>query len=200
METTNYCVCCNKPTLLKGFCASCRRKIPSGFNVTGNVPTQERYRILLEEIERNERAKAMFQKTISLGVLQLDTCNNMFHIDNAYYKVSDVTEFSFYSGEPRYQHGLFGVYQVYSDIYFAYRIKGRARCVRRLKTAQLHIEQTDSSLWVDPPIEMLNIKANFIQMIEDEQNKKAKDSTISAIDEGSSYRMKLKKPEKHKRL
>ena len=170
--------------------------IPSGFTVTGNVSTKERYASIIAEIERNEKAKAVFQKTTGLGALELDTCNKMFHIDNAYFMIKDLTEYSFYAGEPRYQYGLFGNYEVFTDVYFAYRIRKRSRCIRKLKTVPVHFEQTDTRLCIDPPMAMLAINATFKQLV-DEIREDHEEEIFIAEDDGAN-RVFVRKPPKRR--
>lgn len=112
----------------------------------------------------------MFQKTTELGKLQLDTCRNLFHIDNAYYKVTDVSEYSFYWGEPRYGYG-FGSPRVYADIYFSFRIMNEKRRVRKLTTAPCRYVNTGRTIHVEPPLAMLSVRETFAQMIENSEKR-----------------------------
>lgn len=158
------CIYCGQPALSGMLCRKCKHKVPSGYSLN-NRPEN-----IYAEIYRNEKIKEMFQKTTELGKLQLDTCRNLFHIDNAYYKVTDVSEYSFYWGEPRYGYG-FGSPKVYADIYFSFRIMNEERRVRKLITLPCRNVNTGRAVHVEPPLAMLSVRETFAQMIENSEKR-----------------------------
>jgi hypothetical protein len=148
---------------MRRFCLSCRRKIPSGFSLTQNDE------IVIAEIERNEKVKAIFKSNTGIGNLSFDTENHLFHIDNAYYRVTELAGYSFYSSEPRIKFGLFGNYTTVADVYFSYTPIGQERRIRRvLLAAPCKYENTGTTLYIEPPLSMLNAEIVFKTMINDE--------------------------------
>lgn len=163
MFFVNQCAYCKKNTLLQRFCFSCRRKIPSGFSLN------QKDELIIAEIERNEKVKAVFKGNIGIGKLRFDTENHIFHIDNAYYCVSDLAGYSFYSGEPRFKFGLFGNYTTVADVYFSYTPIGQERRIRMvLPAAPCKYENTGKTVCIEPPLSMQNADNIFKAMINDE--------------------------------
>lgn len=159
----NQCACCKRFTVMRRFCFSCRRKIPSGFSLNQNDE------IIVAEIRRNEQVKAVFKSNTGIGNLRFDTENHIFHIDNAYYRVTDLAGYSFYSSEPRFKFGMFGNVTTVADVYFSYTPIGQERRIRRvLLAAPCKYENTGKSVVVEPPLCMQNAENVFKSMINDE--------------------------------
>ncbi len=162
------CINCGKSSIVV-LCRKCRKKIPSGFS--RHVAPDD----LLSEIKRNEKLKNIFQSDITFGKLQVDTINKLFHIDNGYYRIADLSKYSFYSSEPRFSYGFYRR-NVWEDIYFAFTLRDGAglnqeRRVRRIKTVSCAYTNTGNYISVEPSVAMLNMKQLFTQMIEDERNR-----------------------------
>lgn len=157
------CAYCKKNTIMRRFCLSCRRKIPSGFSL------KQSDEAVIVEIERNEKVKSVFKSNTGIGNLRFDTENHIFHIDNAYYRVEEIEGYSFYSGEPRIKFGLFGNYTTVADVYFSYTPIGQKRRIRRvLLAAPCKYENKGKSIYIEPPLSMLNAEIVFKTMINDE--------------------------------
>ena len=157
------CAYCKKNTIIKRFCLSCRRKIPSGFSLKQSDD------VIVAEIQRNERSKAIFKGNTGIGCLKFDTENHIFHIDNVYYRVGELAVYSFYSSEPRFKFGLFGNYTTVADVYFSYTPIGQERRIRRvLYAAPCKYENTGKAVYVEPPLSMQNAENVFKTMINDE--------------------------------
>lgn len=165
MNYPNKCIRCGKGIMLTGFCGDCKSKIPYGMDVRQDTAA------LIHAIDANESLKEVFQKTVSIGKLQIDTCNNIFHVDNVYCKIYDLEEYSFYTGEPKIDYGIFGYYKVYCNVYFVYRIKGLQRRTVHISTDECHYEHTTNTVHCDPPESLLYAKQLFSQMLYDEQLK-----------------------------
>ncbi len=145
-------------------CRKCKKRIPSGYN----IKYKEDYDIV-NEVKRNEKRKEQFQVTKTLGKLEFDTENHLFHIDNSYYSVLDVSAFSFYTGEPRYKYGLFGRFDMRADIYFTFtpiEQERRIRCVKRAEHCKYY--NNGEIVSVEPPANMQIMNETFRQMIDDE--------------------------------
>lgn len=165
----NKCINCGGQSVVGLFCHKCRRKIPSGFD------RRQSPDIIMSEIRRNEALKKIFKADVKLGRLSVDTINRVFHVDNGYYRVSDLVAFNFYSSEPRFTYG-FTRSKVWEDIYFAFVLNGvtpdfprQERRVRRLCTVPCRYENTSRYIYIEPPLKMLNMKQLFAQMITDEK-------------------------------
>lgn len=157
------CIFCQKPTLLRKLCFSCRQKVPSGYSFHNSDED------LISVIKCNEQAKAEFRQTTSIGTLRLDTENGIFHIDNGYYRIRQLTGYSFYNSEPRFKYGLFGRFSVVSDVYFSFTIIGQERRIRRIKLAvPCKYENTGTAVSVEPPACMQMAKHTFADMLEKE--------------------------------
>ena len=157
------CICCEKPTVFHRLCFSCRRKVPSGYSLKN---TDED---IVATIRYNEQTKSEFKQTTCIGTLFLDTENNIFHIDNGFYRIRHLTGYSFYSGEPRFKYGLFGNFSVVADVYFSFTIMGQERRIRRIKTAvPCKYENTGTAVSVEPPACMQMAKHTFADMLERE--------------------------------
>lgn len=164
------CVNCGRQSIGNGlFCHKCRKKIPSGFD------RRQSPDIIMAEIRRNEALKKIFKPDIKLGRLGVDAINKIFHVDNGYYRISDLVAFSFYSSEPRFTYG-FTRSKVWEDVYFAFVLNGvtpdvprQERRVRRLCTVPCRYENTSRYIYIEPPLAMLNMKQLFVQMITDEK-------------------------------
>lgn len=157
------CINCGKEILLGLLCRACRKKIPSGFSLKSK-PDE-----LLAEIKRNEKVRSKFHADMTLGKLQVDTVNRLFHIDNGYYRILDLEGFNFYTGEPRFSYGI--TRKVWEDIYFAFTLRGQQRRVRRLLTVPCPYQKSSRIIRIEPPLSMMNMKQLFQQMQADERER-----------------------------
>lgn len=156
IDKHRYCKVCGKKTIFKHFCIRCRSMIPSGFN------KHQDPEIITNEIKRNLRMKEMFNSSKRVGSLYLDTEKNMFHIDNAYYNVSELEGYSFYSGEPRLKTNNIYV----ADVYFTYTPIGQSRRVRMIMSAaRCKYECTGAKVYIEPPACMILAREQFNDMI-----------------------------------
>lgn len=157
------CFCCGKDTILKRFCFSCRSQIPSGLSLNYDDDT------LAAEIKKNATNREAYKRTTGIGNLGFDTENNIFHIDNAYYKVYELAGYSFYMGEPRFHHGMFGYLEVRADIYFSFTPIGQERRIRKVKAAvPCRYYNSGVSVSVEPPTCMIAADDTFKRMIANE--------------------------------
>ena len=129
---------------------------------------------LLAEIRRNENLKEIFYADISLGKLQVDSERKLFHIDNGYFRVSDLAKYSIYAGEPRNSRGDGD--KVWEDIYFSFTLRdgnyeNQERRVRMIATLPCFHQIIDGNRVVEPPIEMENMKKLFAEMIDEERER-----------------------------
>ena len=164
---SNICAYCGKRiSTRKKVCFSCKRKIPSGFSLKASREE------IAEEIKRNERTKAIFKRTTRIGLLSFDTEKSLFNIDNGYFNVSELSSYSFYPSEPRYNYGLFGNFKIVVDIYFSYTLIGQERRIRCIKRGEhCRYENTSYSVCVDPPASMQMANHIIKDMIDKEYDK-----------------------------
>ena len=154
------CIRCGRSIFDGYFCRHCRKKIPSGYH--SDNPAE-----IMAEIARNEQARSEFQKSYQHGELQIDRERFMFHIDNGYYRIHDLKEYSFYFSEPRLQ-GIFGHRTAYADVYFSFSIRNQERRVRRISVSACQYETTADNEHYLPPEDMLKTKNLFRKLIEEE--------------------------------
>ena len=136
--------------------------MPSGFHLKTSTDEQ-----VIAAVKSNIENKTMFQRTTGLGKLGFDTENNIFHIDNAYYKVYQLEGYSFYTSEPRLDN-----IGAVADVYFSYTPIGEERRVRRIKSsARCHYERNSTAITVEPPPCMMIARQQFQSMIEVERDR-----------------------------
>lgn len=124
---------------------------------------------IIAAIKTNESNREEYKRTAGIGSLGFDTEKNIFHIDNAYYKVYQLEGYSIYMGEPRYHHGFFGHIDVRVDIYFSYTPIGQQRRIRKVKSAvPCRYYNSGTSITVEPPVCMITANDTFKRMIESE--------------------------------